>query len=112
MVDVWEADPELRLFKRLRERDPSDHQPVLDILGLESDNEELDEFWADPEVAHHILTSASAFVRAIHAWWSKSILNRGDVDTYTYTQQTFPCFARLGSGTWRTRPGRTSPPRT
>jgi hypothetical protein len=58
MVDVWEVDPELRLFKRLRERDANDHQPVLDILGLGEDNKELEEMWTDPDMAHHILTSA------------------------------------------------------
>jgi hypothetical protein len=64
MVDVWESDPELRLFKRLRERNVGDHQPILDILGLGDNNSELEEMWADPDIAHHILTSA-----CVPPWW-------------------------------------------
>ncbi len=62
MVDVWEADTELRMFKRLRERAAGDHQPLLEILGLGEDNaKELEEMWADPDIAQHILTTFPMF---------------------------------------------------
>ena len=58
IVNVWETDPELRLFKRLRDRDANDYGPLLDMFGLGDDSAgELEEFWSDPDVAHQILTS-------------------------------------------------------
>lgn len=58
MVDVWETDPELRIFKRLRDRDANDYGPLLDMFGLgDESGGELEELWSDPDVAHHILTS-------------------------------------------------------
>lgn len=113
MVDVWEADPELRLFKRLRDRAAGDHQPILDILGLGDDNHELEELWADPDMAHHILTSAwIAFVGVLHLRVLGPTDSNHDAHIFTCTRaQTSPCSARSGSATWRTRPGRTSPPR-